>query len=107
MATSQRCGLSSRSRACLFVSCADMTSHSTSSSVLRRPGHPALSYTLHHPSTPTNHLALLAHPLGRLGGSQRDPLILALTQMLVGEGWTVCTYDARGAGESEGSASWT
>ncbi|GAA5826105.1 hypothetical protein JCM11251_007167 [Rhodosporidiobolus azoricus] len=76
-------------------------------------GGPTLAYTVHLPSTlstdssrPTK-AALVAHPFGRLGGSKDDHVVVALAETLAEQGWAVVRYDARGAGESGGSASWT
>lgn len=66
-----------------------------------------LSYTLRLPSASPTSLALIAHPLGRLGGSQSDHLVLSLAESLLAHGWGVLTYDARGAGASEGRASFS
>lgn len=75
------------------------------------PTGPNLAYSLHRPSptSPTApiKLALVAHPLGRLGGTRDDHVVVSVTRLLVNQGWTVCRYDSRGAGESGGSASWT
>lgn len=70
-----------------------------------------IRYVLHTPTQTVSgicKLALIAHPLGRLGGSKEDHVVTALATMLSNElGYIVCRYDARGAGESSGSASWT
>lgn len=34
-------------------------------------------------------------------------MVTAVAELLADEGYAVVRYDARGAGESEGSASWT
>ncbi|KAK4050576.1 hypothetical protein OIO90_005043 [Microbotryomycetes sp. JL221] len=77
-----------------------------------QPDGPRLAYTVYQPSqarqsTSSVKLALVAHPLGRLGGSRRDHVITSLSETLVSNGWTVLTYDSRGAGESTGSASFS
>lgn len=75
------------------------------------PNGPTITYALHTPASSPNQnvrLALVAHPLGRLGGSKEDHVVTALAGLLSNElGYIVCRYDARGAGESTGSASWT
>jgi predicted alpha/beta-fold hydrolase len=79
------------------------------------PNGPGLSYLLHQPSSSvegaarstTTRAALIAHPFGRLGGRKEDHVVAALAEVLAEEGYAVVRYDARGAGESEGSASWT
>ncbi|KAM0751611.1 hypothetical protein T439DRAFT_355518 [Meredithblackwellia eburnea MCA 4105] len=74
---------------------------------------PSLAYTLFTPQNESNSsptqtkLALIAHPLGRLGGSQHDHVVQSLARSFVSQGWIVCTYDARGAGNSSGSASFS
>ena len=70
------------------------------------PDGPTLAYSLVGPANPTR-LALIAHPLGRLGGTRDDHVVRTLARMLSDAGWAVCTYDARGAGASTGSASFT
>ncbi|GAA5910925.1 hypothetical protein JCM6882_001933 [Rhodosporidiobolus microsporus] len=76
-------------------------------------GGPTLSYAVHLPpsssanSTVLTKAALIAHPFGRLGGCKEDHVVVALARMLADEGWAVVRYDARGAGQSGGSASWT
>lgn len=76
---------------------------------------PALAYTLHLPSRSSNSptsfcskLAMIAHPYGRLGGSQHDHVVVSLARMLAEqEEYAVLRYDARGSGNSEGSGSWS
>ncbi|GAA5928998.1 hypothetical protein JCM10213_004964 [Rhodosporidiobolus nylandii] len=72
-------------------------------------GGPALSYALHLPadSSAVAKAALIAHPYGRLGGCKEDHVVVALAEMLAREGYAVVRFDARGAGESGGPASWT
>lgn len=72
-----------------------------------RSGGPKLAYALSHPPDPRRRAALIAHPYGRLGGSKDDHVVQALADVLVEEGYAVVRFDARGAGESEGSTSWT
>lgn len=86
----------------------------SSKSTIKLSSGPTLSYVLSTPSpsssstTPAPHkLALIAHPLGRLGGCKEDHVVQSLARLLVSEGWTVCTYDARGAGESTGMGSFS
>jgi len=73
----------------------------------------SLSYALHlsihstSSSTSKRKLALVAHPWGRLGGSKNDHMVVSTSRMLQRQGYDVIRYDSRGAGESEGSASWT
>lgn len=71
------------------------------------PNGPTLAYSLHLPSANPTRAALIAHPYGRLGGSRSDHVVVALAELLCELGYAVVRYDARGAGESEGSASWT
>ncbi|KAN0066045.1 hypothetical protein ACQY0O_000138 [Thecaphora frezii] len=52
-------------------------------------------------------LALLAHPLGRLGGSLHDPLVASLSRHLVSFGFRTVCFNSRGVGDSTGSPSWT
>lgn len=73
---------------------------------------PEFGYTLHRPTVDSDpggalKLCLVAHPLGRLGGSRNDHVVLAITRALGEDGWIVCRFDSRGAGESTGSPSWT
>ncbi|KAK4705603.1 uncharacterized protein P7C70_g597, partial [Phenoliferia sp. Uapishka_3] len=70
-------------------------------------GSASLSWTLSSPPTAPTNLALIAHPYGRLGGSQHDPVVQALANRLIEDGWAVCTYDARGVGASTGSPTFT
>lgn len=75
---------------------------------LELPDGTTLAFTLSVPATaPPTNLALIAHPLGRLGGTKDDHVVRALAAVLKQAGWAVCTYDARGAGASTGSASFT
>lgn len=69
---------------------------------------PTLAYVLHRPtpSRPTK-LALIAHPLGRLGGSKEDHVVVTVAHALAEQGYNVCRYDARGAGDSTGSGSFS
>ncbi|GAA5914513.1 uncharacterized protein JCM6883_003188 [Sporobolomyces salmoneus] len=68
-----------------------------------------LSYSVHFPLDQSTlaKLALVAHPFGRLGGSKNDHMVQSLSRMLCKEGYIVVRFDCRGAGESEGKASWT
>ncbi|GAA5960295.1 hypothetical protein JCM21900_000940 [Sporobolomyces salmonicolor] len=78
---------------------------------LELPAGPTLAYSLHFPTATSRsdlrQAALIAHPYGRLGGSRHDHVVVALAELLVEEGWLVCRYDSRGAGDSTGSGSWT
>ncbi|GAA5863431.1 hypothetical protein JCM1840_007525 [Sporobolomyces johnsonii] len=78
---------------------------------LELPAGPTLAYSLHFPTATSRsnlrQAALIAHPYGRLGGSRHDHVVVALARMLAEEGWLVCRHDARGAGNSTGSGSWT
>lgn len=59
-------------------------------------------------STSCRGLAVLAHPLGRLGGSLDDPVITYLASMLLTHAHLrVVRFNSRGVGKSDGSASWT
>lgn len=73
------------------------------------PDGPTLDFALHHPTDAGRscRAALIAHPYGRLGGCKEDHVVVALAEKLASEGWTVLRYDARGAGASTGSVSWT
>ncbi|GAA5850865.1 hypothetical protein JCM8547_009113 [Rhodosporidiobolus lusitaniae] len=89
-------------------------------------GGPTLAYSLHLPSPPSSfsspsssssrpshadapitRVALIAHPWGSFGGSRDDHVVVALARSLAMEGWAVVRYDARGAGERSGRASWS
>lgn len=53
-------------------------------------------------------LAILAHPLGRLGGSLDDPVITHLASLLLTHAHLrVVRFNSRGVGKSGGSPSWT
>ncbi|KAF6766772.1 hypothetical protein PSEUBRA_000098 [Kalmanozyma brasiliensis GHG001] len=53
-------------------------------------------------------LAILAHPLGRLGGSLDDPVITHLASLLLTHAQLrVVRFNSRGVGKSGGSPSWT
>lgn len=53
-------------------------------------------------------LAILAHPLGRLGGSLDDPVITHLASLLLTHAQLrVVRFNSRGVGKSSGSPSWT
>lgn len=69
----------------------------------------SLAYSLSVPAAAAKRtkLALIAHPLGRLGGTRGDPVVRTLSTVLQQAGWVVLTYDARGAGQSTGSASFS
>ncbi|CDS00671.1 uncharacterized protein SPSC_02316 [Sporisorium scitamineum] len=59
-------------------------------------------------STSCRGLAILAHPLGRLGGSLDDPVITHLASLLLTHAHLrVIRFNSRGVGKSGGSASWT
>lgn len=97
----------------ILCPCATMTSTTarvTYGTVQLSDG-PAIAYALHTPPSAPNQnvrLALVAHPLGRLGGSKEDHVVTALAGLLSNDlGYIVCRYDARGSGGSTGSASWT
>ncbi|KAK4636494.1 hypothetical protein CLAFUW4_02204 [Fulvia fulva] len=51
--------------------------------------------------------AVLAHPYPPLGGCYDDPVVLALTETLLADGYIIATFNFRGAGESAGRTSWT
>ena len=69
----------------------------------------AIAYTVYAPlaNAARHGIALLAHPYGPLGGSQRDHVVVAVARALSSAGYRVFTYDARGAGSSQGKTSWT
>lgn len=73
------------------------------------PGPPpaALALRILRPPSPGRRFALIAHPWGRLGGCKDEPVTRCLAHSLASQGWTVFIYDARGVGDSKGSASWT
>ena len=48
---------------------------------------------------------VLCHPHPKLGGTMNAPLMLALRDRLVREGWAVLRFNFRGIGDSEGRAS--
>lgn len=53
-------------------------------------------------------LAIVAHPLGRLGGSLDDPIVTHLSALfLTRYKLRVVRFNSRGVGKSTGSASWT
>lgn len=52
-------------------------------------------------------LAIVAHPLGRLGGSWDDHVVAAVSEALLENGYDVVNFNSRGVGRSEGSASFT
>ncbi|PWZ00907.1 hypothetical protein BCV70DRAFT_84581 [Testicularia cyperi] len=53
-------------------------------------------------------LAIIAHPLGRLGGSLDDPVVTRLSSLLLSHyNLRVVRFNSRGVGKSTGSASWT
>ncbi|CBQ67473.1 conserved hypothetical protein [Sporisorium reilianum SRZ2] len=59
-------------------------------------------------STSCRGLAVLAHPLGRLGGSLDDPVITHVASLLLTHAHLrVVRFNARGVGKSGGSPSWT
>lgn len=59
-------------------------------------------------STACRGLAVLAHPLGRLGGSLDDPVVTHLASLLLTHAQLrVVRFNSRGVGKSGGSASWT
>lgn len=47
---------------------------------------------------------VLCHPHPRMGGTMNAPLLVALVQHLVSEGWAVLRFNFRGIGDSEGIA---
>ncbi|KAK4508246.1 hypothetical protein PRZ48_001984 [Zasmidium cellare] len=51
--------------------------------------------------------AIVAHPYAPLGGSQEDHVVAETTKTLVQGGYIVMTFNFRGAGDSQGRASWT
>lgn len=71
------------------------------------PDGPTFAFALHHPTQADHRAALIAHPYGRLGGCKEDHVVVALAEKLASAGWRVLRYDARGAGASTGSVSWT
>lgn len=48
---------------------------------------------------------VLCHPHPKLGGTMNAPLLIALRDRLVGDGWGVVRFNFRGIGSSEGEAS--
>ncbi|KAK5701506.1 hypothetical protein LTR97_004321 [Elasticomyces elasticus] len=51
--------------------------------------------------------AVVAHPYAPLGGCYDDPVVMAVTETLLGRGYIVATFNFRGAGGSDGKTSWT
>ncbi|KAI9042641.1 uncharacterized protein KD926_005247 [Aspergillus affinis] len=51
--------------------------------------------------------AIVAHPYASLGGCYDDPVVNFVGSELLEAGYVVGTFNFRGAGESEGSTSWT
>ncbi|KAL3473396.1 Alpha/Beta hydrolase protein [Aspergillus californicus] len=51
--------------------------------------------------------AIVAHPYASLGGSYDDPVVSFIGAELLEAGYVVGTFNFRGAGDSEGSTSWT
>ena len=47
---------------------------------------------------------VLCHPHPRMGGTMNAPLLVALVERLVAEGWAVLRFNFRGIGDSEGTA---
>jgi alpha/beta superfamily hydrolase len=68
-----------------------------------------LACYVHHPpsGTPSRGGVILAHPYASLGGSSSDPVIALLVETCLDSGFTVTTFDFRGAGRSAGKTSWT
>ena len=48
---------------------------------------------------------VLCHPHPKMGGTMNAPLLVALRDRLVGEGWAVVRFNFRGIGSSEGEPS--
>ena len=48
---------------------------------------------------------VLCHPHPKMGGTMNAPLLVALRDRLVGEGWAVIRFNFRGIGSSEGEPS--
>ncbi|KAM0787959.1 hypothetical protein ACM66B_006163 [Microbotryomycetes sp. NB124-2] len=79
------------------------------------PDGPQIAYTLYSPSRTSSEaphvepsrLAIVAHPLGRLGGTRQDHVVVSVAHMLAHNGYTVLTYDSRGSGQSTGSPSFS
>ncbi|KAL8714568.1 MAG: hypothetical protein Q9220_001516 [cf. Caloplaca sp. 1 TL-2023] len=51
--------------------------------------------------------AVVAHPYSTLGGSYDDHVVLAVVEELLNLGFTVGTFNFRGAGKSKGSSTWS
>ncbi|QIW97257.1 hypothetical protein AMS68_002775 [Peltaster fructicola] len=51
--------------------------------------------------------AVIAHPYSPLGGCYDDPIVLAVTEKLLQQGYIVATFNFRGAAGSAGSTSWS
>lgn len=67
-----------------------------------------LESVVQDPTSQCRGLAILAHPLGRLGGSLDDPVITHLASLhLTHFHLRVVRFNSRGVGKSTGSASWT
>lgn len=72
-------------------------------------GNAELEVRLGAPESPAGAVgvALLAHPLGWLGGSMDDPVMVRVEQALGRRGWYTVSFNSRGVGSSTGSPSWT
>ncbi|MDQ3645787.1 MAG: alpha/beta fold hydrolase [Actinomycetota bacterium] len=64
----------------------------------------ALEGVLEGPDLPRACL-VLCHPHPQMGGTMEAPLLKALAQHLVGEGWAVLRFNFRGIGASQGRSS--
>ena len=47
---------------------------------------------------------VFCHPHPKMGGTMNAPLLVALVEHLVGEGWAVLRFNFRGIGDSEGES---
>ena len=58
-------------------------------------------------SSPNVKLAIVAHPLGFLGGSWNDHVVANISRYLLNTGWHVVQFNSRGIGKSTGWPSLT
>lgn len=76
----------------------------SSSPELRSSDGLVLESALDAPSDPKA-VVVLCHPHPRMGGTMNAPLLLAVRDALVGEGWAVLRFNFRGIGDSQGTPS--
>ena len=64
-----------------------------------------LEAVVSEPSEAAKRAFVLCHPHPQMGGTMNAPLLLALRDRLVSDGWAVFRFNFRGIGESEGESS--